>query len=60
MLTITDESTKIKVHGTGEVLRTLVIEGNDLDALKALRRELGIRGVDNVAVHHVLANETGL
>lgn len=53
------ESTKIDVHQTCEVLHTLVIEGDDLGALKELRRELGIRGHDNVAVHHALADELG-
>ena len=53
------ESTTIDVHATKEVLDTLVIEGDDLDALKALRKQLGIRGEDNVAVHQALAAEVG-
>ncbi len=51
------EYTRIAVHETGERLRTLVIEGDDLDELKALRKELGIRGENNIAVHHALAAE---
>jgi len=41
-------------------MHTLVIEGDGLDALKVLRRTLGISSDDNVAVHHALASELGL
>lgn len=45
------EVTDLTVAETGEQLRTLAIEGEDLDALVALRKRLGLKGVDNVAVH---------
>lgn len=51
------EATDIEVHATGEVLHTLLIEGDDLDALVALRKRLGLRGEANVAVHDALDAE---
>jgi propanediol dehydratase small subunit len=48
------EATDIEIRETGEVLRTLLIEGDDLDQLAALRKRLGLRGENNVAVHHAL------
>jgi hypothetical protein len=48
------ESTDITIHEIGETLHTLSIEGDDLEELAALRKRLGLRGEDNVAVHHVL------
>jgi hypothetical protein len=48
------ESTDIQIHETGEVLHTLSIEGDDLEALASLRKRLGLRGRDNVAVHSAL------
>jgi hypothetical protein len=51
------ESTDIRIHETGEVLHTLSIEGDDLEDLAALRKRLGLRGQDNVAVHSALDSE---
>ncbi len=36
------------------MLYTLSIEGDDLDELSALRKRLGLRDEDNVAVHNAL------
>ena len=52
------EVTDITVTETGEVLRTLSIEGDDLDDLKALRKKLGLKGEPNVAVHQAIDAET--
>ena len=51
------EVTDIKVHETGEVLRTLSFEGDSLEDLVALRKELGVRNEPNVAVHQAIENE---
>ena len=51
------EATDIKIHETGEVLYTLSIEGDDLDELTVLRKRLGLRDEDNIAVHHALDQE---
>ena len=48
------EVTDIKVKGEPRVLRTLSIEGDDLDELAALRRKLGLKGEPNVAVHRAI------
>ncbi len=45
------EFTDITVKATGEELQTLAIVGDDLDELVALRKKLGLKGADNVAVH---------
>ena len=45
------EVTDVTVRRTGEVLRTLAIEGDDLDELVSLRRALGLREAANVPVH---------
>ena len=45
------EVTDIVVETTGEELQTLAIVGNDLDELVALRKELGLKKSENVAVH---------
>ncbi|MFW2381074.1 MAG: hypothetical protein ACN4GZ_04890 [Acidimicrobiales bacterium] len=52
------EATQIEVHDTSTVLQTLAIEGGDLDRLVALRRNLGLKGQTNVAMHVALDNET--
>jgi len=51
------EATDIEIRDTGEVLHTLSIEGDDIDELSALRKRLGLRGEDNVAVHHALEHD---
>ncbi len=52
------EATDIKIRETGEVLHTLSIEGDDLDELAALRKRLGLRDEDNIAVHNALDLES--
>jgi hypothetical protein len=51
------EVTDIEIDGTGELLRTLSIEGDDLDELVSLRKKLGLREQPNVAVHQAIDNE---
>jgi hypothetical protein len=48
------ESTEITIRETGDVLRTLSIEGDDLGELTKLRKQLELRDHDNVAVHNAL------
>ncbi len=45
------EVTDVEIEGTDEALRTLAIEGSDLEALVALREELGLKDVPNMAMH---------
>lgn len=51
------EATDIRIHESGEVLHTLSIEGDDLEQLADLRKRLGLRGEDNIAVHSALDSE---
>jgi hypothetical protein len=51
------EVTDISVHETGEVLRTLSFEGDSLEELVALRKELGVKNEPNLAVHQAIENE---
>lgn len=51
------EVTDIKIRSTGEVLKTLSVEGDDLDELVALRKKLGVRNEPNIAVHQVIEAE---
>lgn len=48
------EVTDIEVRDSGEVLRTLSIEGEDLDQLRGLRKALGLRDHPNIAVHQFI------
>ncbi len=48
------EATDIEVTETNEVLHTLQIEGESLDDLVALRKQLGLRGEPNIAVHEAI------
>ncbi len=48
---VTAEITDITVTATGEELQTLAIQGDDLDELVKLRKQLGLKGEENVAVH---------
>lgn len=48
------EVTELTIDKTGEVLRSIAIEGDDLDELVALRKKLRLKGNDNVAVHVAL------
>ena len=52
------EVTDIRVLDGDRTLHTLSIDGHDLAALRALRRELGLKASDNVAVHRVLDEVT--
>lgn len=51
------EVTDVEIAETGEVLRTLAIEGEDLDELVALRKKLGLRGEPNTPVHRAIEAE---
>jgi hypothetical protein len=48
------EATDIEIRDSGQMLYTLSIEGDDIDELAGLRKKLGLRGEDNIAVHHAL------
>lgn len=52
------EVTNIDVHKTSTQLETIAIEGGNLDKLVSLRRQLGLKGHTNVAMHVALENET--
>lgn len=51
------EVTDIKVEDTKQVLRTLSIEGDDLEELVTLRDRLGLRGEPNTPVHAVIRSD---
>ena len=51
------EVTDIEIDETSQVLRTLAIEGDDLDELVALRRRLGLRRETNTPVHQAIDPE---
>ena len=51
------EVTRLRIRGRKSPLHTFAIEGNDLDALDALRRELGFDRRDNQATHVKLEKE---
>lgn len=51
------EVTDIEIEDTNDVLRTLAIEGDDLDELVALRRKLGLRKELNTPVHQAIDDE---
>lgn len=51
------EVTDVEIDGSDEALRTLAIEGSDLDALVALRKELGLKNVPNMAMHVAISEE---
>jgi len=48
------EVTDIEFNDSDEVLHTLSVEGDDLKALVALRKKLGLRGEPNVAMHQAI------
>lgn len=48
------EVTDISFAENDEVLHTLSVEGNDLKALVKLRKELGLRGEENIAMHQAI------
>lgn len=52
------EVTDVTIESTGEVLRTLAIEGDDLDELVALRKKLGLKGSNNIAYHLAIDDES--
>jgi hypothetical protein len=51
------EATKVEIVATGEVMRTVSVEGDDLDELVRLRKKLGLKGEENIPVHEVLESE---
>lgn len=51
------EVTDVKVKETGEKLTTLVIEGDNLKDLVALRKQLGLKGEPNTPVHLAIDDE---
>lgn len=51
------EVTDVEIEGADETLRTLAIEGSDLDALVALRKELGLKNVPNMAMHVAISEQ---
>lgn len=51
------EVTDITIRDTGEVLRTLAVEGDNLEELVALRKKLGVRDEPNIAVHQAIESE---
>lgn len=51
------EITDVEIEGSDEALRTLAIEGSDLDALVALRKELGLKDVPNMAMHVAISEQ---
>lgn len=52
------EVTDIEIHGSDQTLRTLSIEGENLDQLIDLRTRLGIGDEPNVAMHQLIDHET--
>jgi len=51
------EVTNIELRDSGDVMHTLLIEGDDLDELIALRKKLGLRDEPNIAVHEAIEAE---
>lgn len=51
---LTAEVTDIGFADSDEVLHTLSVEGDDLKALVKLRKELGLRGEENIAMHQAI------
>lgn len=49
-----DTAESVKAPNERKVLRTLSIEGDDLEELVALRKQLGLKGEPNVAVHQAI------
>lgn len=49
--TVRAEVTDVEIHGSDEVLRSLSIEGDDLDELVKLRKTLGLRDEQNTPMH---------
>lgn len=52
--TLRAEVTDIDVDDSDEVVRTLAIEGDDLSELVSLRKKLGLRDEENVAMHQFI------
>jgi len=55
---ITAEVTDIDIHESDDVVRTLLIEGDDLDQLVKLRKKLGLKKEPNLAMHEFIGSET--
>lgn len=52
------EHTEIEIQGSCERLQTIAIEGDDLDSLIALRKELGLKKDENLPMHLAIDSET--
>lgn len=52
------ESTEVRIKGSCERLQTLAIEGDDLESLLALRKELGLKKGKNVPMHQAIEDIT--
>lgn len=52
------EVTDVEIHGSRDVLRSLSIEGDDLDDLVALRKTLGLRDLPNMPMHRMIDEES--
>lgn len=51
------EVTDVEVEGADDTLRTLAIEGSDLDSLVELRKQLGLEKVPNMAMHVAISEQ---
>jgi hypothetical protein len=51
------EVTDVEINGSDDVMRTLSIEGDDLDELVALRKRLGLADEPNLAMHVAIEAE---
>ncbi len=54
------EVTDVTITETNDTIRTLSIEGDDLDELVALRKKLGLRDAPNTPVHQAIDSENEL
>ena len=51
------EVTDVEIIESGEMLRTLSIEGDDLRELVKLRKKLGLKGEENTPVHQAIDDD---
>lgn len=52
------EVTDIDIHESDDVVRTLLIEGDDIHELVKLRKKLGLKHEPNLAMHNFIESET--
>ena len=52
------EVTDIEIHDSDETMRTISIQGNDLQELVRLRKKLGLKKKENLAMHQFIETET--